>query len=365
MANMMDYLKWRGDLSLADAPFCEVDSLLLAYIAYVNLDGIGPEGDGEVKSLGEAAQEFFQRYPKEVLEKDRSFVRLAPFLMKEMAKSRRFGDVKMRNYVSLFDQEKELQFAALELILGDGTSYIAYRGTDDHIVGWKEDFFLSNGVVPAETEAVNYLNRVGNQSGRILRLGGHSKGGNLAVYAAAECDPDVKKRLRVVYNLDGPGFTEEFLQRPGLLEIQKKIRRYIPESSMIGMLLEQPVEPIVIKSQARGILQHDGLSWEVLGPAFVKCKELSSVAVVFDKTMKSWLQNMEESQKADFINDVFAVLEAPGVDTLTELQEGGIKSIGAMWKRVDALKPETRQTMRDFLKELASHLPELLPFRGE
>ncbi len=409
MANMMDYLKWRGDLSFADAPFCEVDSLLLCYVSYVNLDGIAPQEGELAQTLSEMSRTFFKRYTKEELEKDKSFIRMAAFVMKEMAACRRFADTKVQNYVNLIDDKKNLQFSAVELILGDGTSFIAYRGTDDCIVGWKEDFFLSNGVVPAEKESVAYLNRVGGKNAdgtsfiayrgtddcivgwkedfflsngvvpaekesvaylnrvggknaRILRLGGHSKGGNLAIYAAAGCEEPVQKRLRVIYNLDGPGFTKDFLESPGLKKVLPKIRRYIPECSMIGTLLEHAATPAIIASSNKGVMQHDGLSWEVLGPSFVRCGELNIVAKIFDDAMSSWLSELGPEQKEAFINDFFSVLEATGAETLTQLQEGGIKNLKLMLKQIDTLKPETGEMLGDLIKRLAGHLPELLPF---
>ncbi len=362
MANMMDYLKWRGDLSFADAPFCEVDSLLLCYVSYVNLDGIAPQEGELAQTLSEVSRTFFKRYTKEELEKDKSFIRMAAFVMKEMAACRRFADTKVQNYVNLIDDKKNLQFSAVELILGDGTSFIAYRGTDDCIVGWKEDFFLSNGVVPAEKESVAYLNRVGGKNARILRLGGHSKGGNLAIYAAAGCEEPVQKRLRVIYNLDGPGFTKDFLESPGLKKVLPKIRRYIPECSMIGTLLEHAATPAIIASSNKGVMQHDGLSWEVLGPSFVRCGELNIVAKIFDDAMSSWLSELGPEQKEAFINDFFSVLEATGAETLTQLQEGGIKNLKLMLKQIDTLKPETGEMLGDLIKRLAGHLPELLPF---
>ena len=154
--------------------------------------------------------------------------------------------------------DEQFQFAALEVVLDDGTSYIAYRGTDDTIVGWKEDFQLSAGVVPAQRKAADYLNEVAGNSMRKLWVGGHSKGGNLAVYAAAMCEPNVQERIEVVYCNDGPGFLGTFLTTSGFQRILPKIQRFVPEASVIGMILEHGDEPTVISSSQKGILQHDG-----------------------------------------------------------------------------------------------------------
>lgn len=355
MANFMDYFDWRGDLSFEQSPFCEVDNLILSYLSYVKLEGIVPIPGAGTITLQDATEEFFTRYPEEELKKDRSFIRMAPYMMQKMAVTRRFEGLLLQNMVDEVDIEMEEQFCALEILLPDGTSYISYRGTDDTIVGWKEDFQLSNGVVPAERKAVDYLNMIGQKSTGNLRIGGHSKGGNLAVYAAAGCDEAVQNKITEIYNNDGPGFTAEYLSNPGLLRIKDKVRRYIPESSIIGMLLEHNVEPVIIKSSQKGPMQHDGFSWEVMGNTFPRCEELSKTGKYFDETLRSWIYQMNVEERRDFIEDFFSVLEAPGVETLTELQEGGLRSAKAMLGRIDELNPRTRKMVEQLLMNFLSH----------
>lgn len=353
--NMMDYLQWRGDLSFAQSSFNEVDNLILAYLSYVNLDGAAPgPGEGEM-TIKELSDKFFSLHTQEELQRDKSFIRFVPYMMREMAGTRRFGTAVVRNYVSKTDQDTVLQFCALEILLEDGSSYVSFRGTDDTIVGWKEDFRLCNGVVPAEKEAAAYLNLVGKNTQNGLRVGGHSKGGNLAIYAAMDCDAAVQDQIMEVYNNDGPGFAKEVLETPALARIRGRMRRIIPECSVVGMLLEHVVEAEVIKSTQKGILQHDGFSWEVLGPSFVYCGDRSSMSKLFDKTLKSWIGGMQPQQREDFISELFSVLEAPGVVTLTELQDGGVKTFGIMLKKMESLSPETRKVVEELLKGFVSN----------
>lgn len=358
--NIMDYLEWRGDLSFEKSPFNEVDNLIVSYLSYVNLDGIAPgPGEGQM-TIREASERFFDTYTQEELDKDKSFIRLVPYMMRTMAETERFGQAVMRNYVNKIEEKTVLQFCALELELGDGTSYVSFRGTDDTIVGWKEDFLLCNGVVPAEQEAANYLNMVGKNSAGKLRVGGHSKGGNLAIYAAADCQAEVQDKIIEVYNNDGPGFEKEFLSTPALEKIRPRIKRFLPESSVIGMLLEHMAEPVILQSSQKGILQHDGLSWQVLGPSFVTCDERSRMSKVFDKTLRGWIDGLEPKQREDFIDDLFAVLEAPGVLTLTELQDGGMKNVRAMLKRMEELTPESREIVEKLLKGFLNSWTEMV-----
>ena len=363
MDNLSGYLRWRGDLSFARSPFNEVDGLVFCYLAYVNLDGIAPENPEESITVKEAAEQFFTVRTQAELDADRSLIRNAPYLMKEMAKTRRFARALIKNYTNKISDIKELQFSAMEILPGDGSSYVAYRGTDDTIVGWKEDFNLSTGTIPAEKEAAGYLNRIATYSDRPLRVGGHSKGGNLAVFGASECELSVQKRIRRVYNYDGPGFNAEFFERPGIHRIQSKIRRFIPEFSIFGMLLEDTTEPTVIKSSQKGIMQHDGLSWQIEGPVFVRGKGLDAAAQIFSDSMETWLAQSDDEQKNLFIDDLFSVMEAPGFETLSELQAGGLYSIRKMWQRLDKLNPQTREKVDELIRIMMGHWGEFLQMR--
>lgn len=363
MDNLSGYLRWRGDLSFVQSPFNEVDGLVFCYLAYVNLDGIAPENPEESITVKEAAEQFFTLRTQAELDADRSLIRNAPYLMKEMAKTRRFAQALIKNYTNKISDIKELQFSAMEILPGDGSSYVAYRGTDDTIVGWKEDFNLSTGTIPAEKEAAGYLNRIAAYSDRPLRVGGHSKGGNLAVFGASECELSVQKRIRRVYNYDGPGFNAEFFERPGIHRIQSKIRRFIPEFSIFGMLLEDTTEPTVIKSSQKGIMQHDGLSWQIEGPVFVRGKGLDAAAQIFSDSMETWLAQSDDEQKNLFIDDLFSVMEAPGFETLSELQAGGLYSIRKMWQRLDKLNPQTREKVDELIRIMMGHWGEFLQMR--
>lgn len=360
MTNIMDYLEWRGDLTFSQSPFCEVDNLILSYLSYVNLDGIAPALQMGAITIKEASELFFDLYTPEFLKADRSFIRLAPYMLESMAKTVRFQNTRIQNYVNEIAVEEETQFSAVECVLEDGTSYIAYRGTDDTIVGWKEDFHLSTGLVPAQKAAVAYLNCVAGNSTRQLRVGGHSKGGNLAVYAAAMCDAAVQERIDTVYCNDGPGFLESFLEEPGLKRIQEKIQRYVPESSIIGMLFLHTAKPKIVQSSQKGILQHDGFSWQALGGEFLKTDQLNRKATLFNETLHHWIDNIDTPKREAVVDDFFAVLEATGAQTLTALQNGGIGYAKIMMKQVEKLSPDTKSAVDELLKSLFSHLKEFI-----
>ena len=329
----MDYLKWRGDLTFSQDAFNEVDNLLLSFVAYVNLEGLSVGAGEERVTLEELSRRFFVLHSEEELAADKSFTRLAPYIVKMMAQSNRYRTSIISNYVNMVNPQLELQFSAVQLDLMDGSKNFCFRGTDDNIVAWKEDFNLGLGEVPAQKLASEYLNRFGVGTSPI-RVSGHSKGGNLAVYAAAACKIEVQERITDVYSNDGP----------------------IPDSSIIGMLLENPVEPHVIKSAAKGILQHDAMSWQIEGPHFVSAS-LSESAISLHETLRNWLENIDENARTQFVDDLFSILESTGVDTLTQVQEGGLKNAAAMLRELHQIVPGTWSELENLLKAV-------LPFSG-
>ena len=348
MGNIMDYISWRGDLSFEQSQFNEVDNLILACFSYVNLDGISAVTKQKGIGLKKLTKEFMKLHTMKELEADKSFIRLAPFMMMEMAKSVRFGKCVVRNYVNDIVTEAEQQFAAMEMVLEDGTSYVSFRGTDDTIIGWKEDFNLSTGVVPAQKRAIEYLQKISEHTDGMLRVGGHSKGGNLAIYGSVMCKSAHEKILEI-YSNDGPGFSREFQELPETKEMMPKIIRIIPEYSIIGTLLEHEKEPVIVASSSKGLLQHDGFSWEVQGPALVRRDSLNKTALRFIEILHKWIDGMDMEQKRLLIEDLFATLQASGYENLSEVQSGGLKSLAAMVKRVEKFAPESRGMMQELL----------------
>lgn len=348
MGNIMDYISWRGDLSLEQSQFNEVDNLILACFSYVNLDGIPAVTKQKGIGLKKLTEEFMKLHTMKELEADKSFIRLAPFMMMEMAKSARFGKCVVRNYVNDIVTEAEQQFAAMEIVLEDGTSYVSFRGTDDTIIGWKEDFNLSTGVVPAQKRAIEYLQKISEHTDGMLRVGGHSKGGNLAIYGSVMCKSAHEKILEI-YSNDGPGFSREFQELPETKEMMPKIIRIIPEYSIIGTLLEHEKEPVIVASSSKGLLQHDAFSWEVQGPALVRRDSLNKTALRFIEILHKWIDGMDMEQKRLLIEDLFATLQASGYENLSEVQSGGLKSLAAMVKRVEKFAPESRGMMQELL----------------
>lgn len=366
MGDLTDYLAWRGDLTFLNDPFNEVDNLLISELIYTNFDMIVPSiTEKQSITLREASALFFQKHSEEELKKDKSLMKNIPFLMKKMAESRRFGQVLLCNYVNKIDYKEEKQFCAMHVILGDKSRYIAYRGTDDTLVGWKEDFHMSFIMpVPSQIEAVSYLEETTKNSTDSLRLGGHSKGGNLAIYSAVKCNLALKEQIIEVYNNDGPGFKKEMLQETDYQQMLPYITTIVPQSSIVGMLLEHEEEYQVVKSKQAGFMQHDGMSWEVMGNHFVHLDDVTKESHILDTTLKTWINSLTIKQREQFVDVLFTALEATGAKNVSQLTSGKLKNLNIIMKSYSTLDSQTKEVIIFIIKSLVREYNHVLKKRG-
>lgn len=351
MGNIIDYLHWRGDLTFAQSKFNKVDNLILSMLAYVELTEVmPPEDSDETITIKEASSHYFTLHDMDKISTGRLISHDIITLFFTMASTPRFSNLQLSHYVNHIDLEAEKQFSALTIQLDENTLFIAFRGTDDTIVGWKEDFNMSfQTPVPSQTEAVEYLKWIMSKSRCRLYLGGHSKGGNLAVYAAAFSGYRARRRVIEVYNNDGPGFTQQVIQTENYKRIQDKIYTYVPQSSVVGMLLEHEEEYRVVHSSQKGLYQHDPFSWEVSGKDFVYEEVLTPASQIFDRTLKEWILQMEDEQKAEFVDGLFAIIAQKEYRTLSELN---LRSLGGMMRSFQSMDEETKQILQKTIKSL-------------
>ena len=348
MATLFDYLLWRGDLSFRASPFNEVDNLILAELAFVDFAEILPSDPSASMTLRDAAEIYFSA------ERETQSALLVPEaipLLRAAAETERFSSLYLCGFERRTDVQCEAQFAAVTFLLPDGEMFIAFRGTDDSLVGWKEDFnmaFLS--VIPSQSSAMLYVDRMAAiyPSYRI-RIGGHSKGGNLAVYSAAKCAAVHRERIIRVYNNDGPGFSRDFLDSEGYTAIKDRILTILPETSVVGMLLEQEGPYTVIKSNQNGIFQHDAFSWEVEGRSFIRVEDRSEGSKLLDRTLKAWIAAFTEEEREEFVDTVYQLISsATTAETLPEL----LLDRDAPMKLLKNLTPERRDTIVKMLRVL-------------
>ena len=262
-----------------------------------------------------------------------------------IAANPRFSDIEMGAFLEQFDDGEQTQFAAVTYRLPSGTLVVAFRGTDDSLVGWKEDFNMAfQYPVPAQVTAADYLARVAALWQNVpIVLTGHSKGGNLAVYAAMNAEDDV------IYSLDGPGFPEAVVNSFEYASVSDRIVKIVPDSSVVGMVLETPERCIVVKSDVEGIMQHFVFSWQMHGGEFDKVEDVASSSVTFNKALNKWLANLSKEQRERAVDALFAVLEASGAGSISAMMAAGPKVIPEMLGTYVGLSGEDRRNLNQAL----------------
>lgn len=349
MPDLFDYLDWRGDVRFFADPFNEVDNLILSTLAYTDFEGL-PE-DGSPVAVGEARDRFFSRHDREKLKAASAASARAALLLDGMADGARFRGTLICRSLCETDREKEAQIAAVTFLLDDGTAFAAFRGTDNSLIGWREDFDLS--FLP-ETEgqrrAAVYLDGAA-RFGLPLRAGGHSKGGNFAVYAAAHCKKETRGLLAQVYTNDGPGFRSDTLDFDGYREIFPKIISIVPDTSIIGRLLCADYPRNIVLSSAAGIAQHDPFTWQVARNRLVRAEQ-SDAGRFFEKALGEWVEQMDDDTRRSFTDTVFTLFESTGKETFRDIGESKLKSAEAMIKSMAGLPKEKRGELARLIGEL-------------
>ncbi len=371
---LLAYAHWAGHLPYEQQPFNEVDAALWSQVVYLPLEK-ALQGDSRatlaqvMPSLEDLEAEAYEVFLRRRLE-----------LSRLMAELPRFALVELSGFVDQVSTEDEMQFSALTATLPDGSVALCYRGTDTTLVGWKEDFNLSfECPVPAQQAALEYAQQAAARTAGPLWLLGHSKGGNLAVYAGANLPYSQQQRVELVYTFDGPGLMPEAVEAPGYQHISGRIRSLLPQGTLVGLLLNRHKPAQVVKSRALGLFQHDLFSWEVLeGTAqFVYLEELSRVSRVLESNLGTWLSGLSRQERQVFSDTIFEVLTAADDKTLIDFIRPRRKRMSKILEAARSVPPEVKSSLSQALGELISSafsafareakqaLTELLPGGGE
>lgn len=356
---ILSYLEEYGDIPLSEMPMNDVDSLVLCQLSYLKFDGMVTD----VRENGPSVtlKELAKHKDCEKLFADERYEKVNRALFRGMLSGRRFSNMRLNCYINVIEKEWETQFSAITFILEDGTIYVAFRGTDETIVGWKEDFnmaFLSP--VPGQAYSVKYLNMVTGKLHNPFYVGGHSKGGNLAVYSAMNCTPEVQERIQKIYSMDGPGFRPEVLKECGYEKIAHKLVKIIPHDSLIGMLFEQDIHYRVVESRTLGLAQHDPYTWIVKNGQFVEAEDIFERRKFIDGAINEWILSLDEQQLRIFVDTLYQVITASEAEDLISFGADLKKSMN---KVMTALKDVDEQTTR-ILKEIMKSLFEIARIRA-
>ena len=335
MGNIIDYLAWRGDVPLSVSPWNEVDGLLLSVLSYLNFHGVADPRGWTLREakridllMGGEGNTFEAR--KKVFE--------------GMAESARFGEARMHHFIALTDEDISMQFSAMCIDLPDGCMAVAFRGTDNTLVGWREDFNMSFRTrVPGQQAAAYYLSKAAGISGAPIRLMGHSKGGNLAVYAAAHAGAAVQARIEGIWSFDGPGMNTELSREEGYGRIRGRIHSFIPQTSIIGLLMEYYTPYTVVRSAAKGLEQHDPVTWQVFGTRFEELESIDRTAEVTRDTLHDFLENSTPEERGTFVDTLFKMADNTNATRMSDILNEKFRSLWKMAGGRKEVDPEARR----------------------
>ena len=354
MYNIIDYIKWRGDLSFTDTPFNEVDNLIFTQLSYLDFADIVPLKLTESVTLKEAWDKYTKigRKPDSVILPEEIYG-----MFMEMAKTARFSEIRLSGYVSNHDEATEKQFAAITINFGKKV-YVSFRGTDDSLIGWKEDFNLAfMESVPAQRDAASYLNRVMRDIMFYpVYIGGHSKGGNLSLYAAMHCKKIYKRRIKGIYTNDSPGFLEKVVESREYKEAAAKMISIVPEGSVIGQLLNHGrSDDIIVKCESSMLRQHDPFTWQVLQNEFVRAAGLNEKSLMVDEVISSWLSGLSKEERESFAEAIFEFFTVSDAKNLKDIMDDKIGFLRALGK----LSKETRKDIGKNIGQIVEQIAKI------
>ena len=347
MANCFDYLEWRGDIPFSVSEPNEVDGMLLSRFSYAPFELAG--GDFPMK-ISDACRVMLENgeFESHLVHKDDRFV------IEALENSPRFSECYVFGYEDTVDTESETQFSAITVKLSPSLYYIAFRGTDDTLVGWKEDLNMSfTFPVPAQKLAVEYVEKISKKIRGKIICGGHSKGGNLAVYAAAFSKPKVQSRIIRVENFDGPGFDERMLGMQGYLAVRDRVNTYVPKSSVVGLLLSHEEEYTIVDSTYSGLLQHDTYSWVVLRDKFKYLEKVTDASRFLDVTLREWMGRLEPQKREIIVDALYETVIGTNAETIGDLSGNWFSNALSIVNGFRGLDDETKKLIYEAFLSLA------------
>ncbi|MDD4803309.1 MAG: DUF2974 domain-containing protein [Syntrophomonas sp.] len=334
--------------------FNPVDSLVLSQFAYVDFKQLVPDiaNAGIPVRIGDLLKaEMFSSMFNNIRDAESN-----RRLLFALAASPRFRNIKLNYYINRIDPQQEKQFSAVTYLLDDKTMYIAYRGTDTTLIGWKEDFNMAfASPIPAQEEGVKYLNATAKLIPGMIIIGGHSKGGNIAVYSAIQCQPSVQDRIINIFNHDGPGFRDYIFNNPGFPKIKDRIHKTLPQSSVVGMLFQDKVNYFVVKSNRIGFMQHDPFSWSIGDDDFCYARNISSSSMHMHKTLNHWLSTLTDDKRELFVATFYQIIEKTNAVTVFDFSEDWQRKAMSILEAIKSIDAETK----DFVVRAINDLVKL------
>ena len=348
MKNMLDYIKEFGHVSFEERAFSEIDALVLTELEYLPLEKVVPSDEnGENFVTVKEIAEYMQEHKQELFDENPMMITQERHEVSQViADAPRFQSLKFFGVVSEWDKDTTKQFAAVTVEVEPSVRLVVFRGTDETLIGWKEDFLMTySPLVAAQTDAKEYLAKQASLCDGDLMISGHSKGGNLAIYAAATQEEDVQLRIVDIFCFDSPGLYRSVLETKGYQNIVPLAMRYIPQDSLVGLMLESEVPYVIVKSNATGAMQHSAMTWEIEDGQFIKMEKLTKNSQLNDQTFKKWTESVSDEELELFWNVFFELLFSVGIDTVNDLYGQFMHYVQEFLKAAGNMDEEKRELL--------------------
>lgn len=350
MSNLIHYVKNIGQLTFEQQPLNELDIAALTEIVYLPIDDIFYDNISltHLSLLYNQIQDKFKN--NWILSRKERIT-----LLETMAAAPRFQHIQCQHYVNDINEQQEKQFSAMTLTYNQQYQFIIYRGTDDTIVGWKEDFNMAvSSKVPAQQHAVDYLTHHFDDNYQQHIISGHSKGGNLALYASTMVKQDIQQKINKIYIFDAPGLQNHIIQLPNYQRIKLKTFVYLPQDALVGILMTKNLPTTIVHSTAIGINQHYMMTWQVNDFAFERKKSLSATSQIMKMTVQQWLEKLPNEQIDRFFNILFEIFDNSQVSTLNDLSDEFFKNVSKIMTSIKDMTPEDQELVQKFINLLSS-----------
>lgn len=347
MDNIFTYLKFRGDLDFKAFPFNEVDAAVFATLVALDYKDVIKNGCDTIAGVAHA---YMERDTHD--ERDEELQRKEALLY-ACAASKRFGSILMQNYVEDISEEEEKTFYALTFLLSKRNYVVVYRGTAGSLISWKENFnTLYEMPTPGQAEALRYLSEVARKPFARIKVIGHSKGGNLAVYAGMCLEEKLQKKITGIYPFDAPGFCEDIEEKLGYQRIKDRIRAFVPVGCVIGNFMKPPYERTVVTAEGVGVYQHDLFNWEAGPYEFSHEVDTNLYSTGLSKTVNDWIDAIPVEDRKRVVDELFEVCRQNGIMHIVDLMHIDLKKIIGFIKCLSSLSPENRALLSIIIKQL-------------
>ena len=376
MSTIFDYLKNSQYDSFYDKDFTVLDALALTELAYLPFEDLVPVeiSDQNYLSLQHLAERFEEKFqgkypPLGMVNAHR--LKLLSYL----SSFKRYKHIRAFAFANEVSLDSQKQFAAITYQIKPKEYLVVFRGTDDSIIGWKEDFHMTYmKEIPAQLAAKDYLTQICSHLDGKFWLAGHSKGGNLATYAASQAEPSFQEKIQEIYSFDAPGLHKTIRNSDSFKSVEGKIQSIIPENSIVGMMLDTPEIDLVVKSKTFGLLQHLTFSWEIEGDQFKEVSSVTEDSLQVDQTLKSWTASLSEEELRDFFDLFFGLFIEAGIHRFGDMTVDTAGKIQKLIENRKNLSPEQEAMMDRLSRQLIDTriqvwkdslpvFPKLTPFK--